>query len=72
MPRQAVIRKVNPYDLHGVRHYQLFISYADTPDRVNEVRVAHDVIYPSPEEGDEVNVESLLSVVTAVTKVKNA
>ena len=68
MAQDAIIRKINPYDLHGVRYYQMFLSYAETPDMVNEVRLAHDVVYASPAEGDLVSVEKLLSIVTGVTK----
>jgi hypothetical protein len=68
LAQDAIIRKINPYDLHGVRYYQMFLSYAETPDMVNEVRLAHDVVYASPAEGDLVSVEKLLSIVTGVTK----
>ncbi|HLF71085.1 MAG TPA: hypothetical protein VI759_02900 [Dehalococcoidia bacterium] len=68
MPREAIIRKVNPYELHGVRYYQIFLSYADTPDSVREVRLAHDAVYPSPSDGDLVTVETILSMVTEVKK----
>ena len=68
MAQDAIIRKINPYDLHGVRYYQMFLSYAETPDMVNEVRLAHDVVYASPAEGDLVSVEKLLSIVTGITK----
>jgi len=68
MARDAIIRKVNPYELHGVRHYEIFISFEDTPDSVREVRLAHDAIYPAPSDGDLVSVETLLSQITAVRK----
>jgi hypothetical protein len=68
MAQEALIRKVNPYELHGVLYYQMFLSYADTPDMVNEVRLAHDVVYASPAEGDTVTVEKLMSIVTGVKK----
>ena len=68
MAQEAIIRKINPYELHGVRYYQMFLTYTDTPDLVNEVRLAHDVVYPSPEEGDTVVVEKILSIVTGVKK----
>jgi len=70
MAREALIRRVNPYELHGVRYYQLYVSYADTPDMVNELRLAHDVVYPEPEEGDKVAIDALLSVVTGVRKIE--
>ncbi len=68
MAQEAVVRSVNPYDLHGVRYYQMFLSYADTPELVHEVRLAHDMVYPDPAEGDTVTVEKLLSMVTGVKK----
>jgi hypothetical protein len=45
MPREAIIRKVNPYELHGVRYYQIFLAFEDTPDSLREVRLAHDAVY---------------------------
>ena len=71
MAREALIRQVNPYELHGVRYYQLFVSYADTPELVNELRLAHDVVYPEPTEGDRVSIDALLSVVTGIRKLEN-
>ena len=68
MPREAIIHKVNPYELHGVRYYQMFLSFADTPDGIREVRLAHDAVYPSPTEGDRVMVETILSMITEVRK----
>ena len=68
MAQEAIIRKINPYELHGVLYYQMYLSYADTPDMVNEVRLAHDVVYASPAEGDVVTVEKLMSIVTGVKK----
>ena len=68
MPREAIIHKVNPYELHGVRYYQMFLSFADTPDSIREVRLAHDAVYPSPTEGDRVMVETILSMITEVRK----
>lgn len=68
MARDAIIRKVNPYELHGVRHYQIFLSFADTPDSVREVRLAHDAVYTSPSDGDRVSVETLLSMITEIRK----
>ena len=72
MAREALIRQVIPYELHGVRYYQLHVSYADTPDLVNELRLAHDVVYPDPTEGDRVSIEALLSVVTGVRKIETS
>ena len=68
MARDAVVQKVNPYELHGVRWYQFYLTFADTPDRINEVRLSHDVVYPDPTDGDNVTVESILSIVTEIKK----
>ena len=68
MAREAYLYKVNPYDLHGVRWYQMFIAFADAPDSVREVRLSHDAVYPSPAEGDNVLVEQILSMITEVKK----
>ena len=46
MGREGTILKLNPYDLHGVRYYQMFIGFDDAPDRVQEVRLPHDNVYP--------------------------
>jgi hypothetical protein len=67
--REAIIRGVGPYDLHGVRYYQIFLSYLGAPDRVLEVRLPHDVVYADPRDGDHVEVEALLSMVTGFRKV---
>ena len=69
MAREALIHQVAPYELHGVRYYQLVISYADAPERLQQVRLAHDVIYDAPAAGDRVAVDALLSVVTSVKKI---
>ncbi len=68
MGRDAIIRKVNPYELHGVRYYQLFISFADQPEMVREYRLSHDTVYADPQDGDEVEVQMILSMVTEVKK----
>ena len=68
MPREAVIHKVNPYELHGVLYYHLFLSYEGTPDNLRECRLAHDAIYPSPKDGDRVLVETILNMVTEIKR----
>jgi hypothetical protein len=68
MAREAIIRRVNPYELHGVRYYQLGVSYVDEPDSMREIRISHDAIYDNPVDGDRVLVEMVLNVVTEVRK----
>ena len=54
MAREVIIWEVNRYDLHGVAHYQLVVSYTDEPNSVQEVRISHDSIYGAPADGDPV------------------
>ena len=68
MAREALIHAVQPYDLHGVRYYAIRYAYANEPDALREARLAHDSIYPDPRTGDQILVESLLNVVTEITK----
>ncbi len=68
MAREALIHTVQPYDLHGVRYYAVRYAYASEPDALREARLAHDSIYPDPQTGDQILVESLLNVVTEITK----
>ena len=68
MAREAIIRDVNRYDLHGVGYYRLAVSYSDEPNSVMEVRIAHDSIYDEPADGDRILVEAVLNVVTEVRK----
>ena len=68
MAREAIIRKVSPYDLHGVRYYQLAVSYSDDPESMREVRISHDSIYGEPADGDRILVEAVLNIVTEVRK----
>lgn len=67
--QEAVIRAVQPYDLHGVRWYQVAWSPADAPERVSQARFSHDVIYADPQPGDRVRIRLLLGVVDRVEKV---
>lgn len=69
MAREALIHQVAPYELHGVRYYQLVVTYADAPDRPQQLRLPHDVIYDAPSAGDRVLIDALLSVVTSVKKL---
>jgi hypothetical protein len=69
MSHEAIIHKVNPYELHGVRYYQIFLAFEDTPNSLREVRLAHDAVYESPRDGDRVIVETLLSMITGVKKM---
>jgi len=66
--RDAVIHRVNPYLLHGEQYYEIVYSYTNEPDTLRQSRVAHTNIYPSPQEGDHVIVDAILSVITEIKK----
>ncbi|MCH8814179.1 MAG: hypothetical protein IH957_03650 [Chloroflexi bacterium] len=68
MGREGVIRRVKPYLLHGEQYYEIVYSYADEPDALRQARVAHTNIYASPEAGDEVEIDAILSVITEIRK----
>ncbi len=68
MAREAIIREVNRYDLHGVLYYRLLVSYDAEPNSVQEVRICHDSIYDEPSDGDQILVEAIMNVVTEVRK----
>ena len=68
MSSEATIHKVNPYELHGVRYFQILLSFTDAPACLREARLAHDAVFPSPTEGDNVTVETVLSMITEVRK----
>jgi len=68
LAREAIVRVVKPYELHGVRYYQLTVSYGDDPDSVREIRISHDSIYDDPSAGDRIEVDMILNIVTEVRK----
>jgi hypothetical protein len=66
--RDAVIHRVNPYLLHGEQYYEIHYSYTSEPDTLHQSRIAHDYIYPNPQEGDQVLIEAILSIITEIKK----
>ena len=68
MARDAVLRRVNPYLLHGEQYYEIFYTYTNEPDTLRQSRIAHNYIYPDPQEGDPVLIEALLNVITEIKK----
>ena len=68
MAREAIIREVSRYDLHGVAYFRLLVTYDKEPDSVQEVRISHDSIYGEPADGDRILVDAVMNVVTEVRK----
>lgn len=68
MAREAIIREVSRYELHGVLYFRLLVSYEKEPNSVQEVRICHDSIYEEPADGDRIVVDAIMNVVTEVRK----
>ncbi|MCI0777781.1 MAG: hypothetical protein J4N95_06350 [Chloroflexi bacterium] len=68
MAREAIIREVSRYELHGVAYFRLLVSYDKEPNAVREVRICHDSIYGEPADGDRIFVDAIMNVVTEVRK----
>jgi hypothetical protein len=67
-PMRAVLQAVQPYELHGVRYYQL--QYVPDDGQPRLARLSHDMAYPDPQPGDEVEVHAILGIVDRVTRVE--
>ena len=66
---RAVLQAVQPYELHGVRYYQLQFAGAD--GRPQMARLSHDMVaYADPQPGDEVEVHAILGIVDRVSRVE--
>ncbi len=63
---RAVLQAVQPYELHGVRYYQ--IQYAGDDGQAQMARLSHDMLYPDPQPGDAVDVHAILGIVDRVTR----
>jgi hypothetical protein len=69
---EAVIRAIQPYDLHGVRWYRIAYAPVAAPDTLYEARFSFDVIYADPQPGDRVRIRKLLGVVDRIERVADA
>jgi hypothetical protein len=67
---RAVLQAVQPYELHGVRYYQL--QYAGEDGQPRQARLSHDMAYPDPQPGHTVEVHAILGIVDRVTRVEDA
>ena len=65
---RAVLHAIQPYDLHGVRYYQ--IQYVGADGQPRQARLSHDMAYVNPQPGDEVEVHAILGIVDRVTRVE--
>lgn len=63
---RATLRAVMPYDLHGLRHYQL-VFVPESGGEARQARLSHDMVYADPRPGDAIEVHALLGIVDRVT-----
>jgi hypothetical protein len=66
---RAVIQAVMPYDLHGVRHYQV-VYLPDGSAQPVQARLSYDMIYDGARPGDAIEVHSLLNIVERITRAE--
>ena len=65
---RATLQAVQPYELHGVRYYQL--QYLGEDGQPRMARLSHDMAYSDHQPGDEVEVHAILGIVDQVTRVE--
>ena len=68
MAKDAIIIQAQPFDLHGTTYYQLVFSYTDNLEVAHTARLGHESVYPNPQSGDQVIVESVINTVVEVKK----
>jgi hypothetical protein len=68
--REAVLRLVRPFQIHGAGFCEIGVSFPDDPpDTMRRLRVADNVLYPDPRPGDRVRIAFLMGNVTRVEKL---
>ena len=68
MSKEAVIIQAQQFDLHGTLYYELIFSYADNLEIAHTARLGHESIYPNPQSGDKVLIESVINTVVEVKR----
>ena len=65
----GTIEAVQPYELHGTPYYRLRYVL-DGDEQPKEARLSHDMAYPDPQPGHEVEVHAILGIVDRVTRAE--
>ena len=69
--REAVLHKVQPISIHGQLSYDLHYRFVDEPDsQMRVARVGGEAIAPGLQDGDRVQLDFLVGVVTAVHRAR--
>jgi len=67
--RDAVLHKIQPVSIHGQLSYDLHYRFADEPDsQLRVARVGPEALAPGLQEGDTIELDFLVGVVTAARK----
>jgi hypothetical protein len=67
--RDAVLHKIRPVSIHGQLSYDLHYRFADEPDsQLRVARVGPEALAPGLQEGDPIELDFLVGVVTAARK----
>jgi hypothetical protein len=67
--RDAVLHKMQPVSIHGQLSYDLHYRFADEPDsQLRVARVGPEALAPGLQEGDTIELDFLVGVVTAARK----
>jgi hypothetical protein len=67
--REAVLYKLQPVSIHGQLSYDLHYRFADEPDsQMRVARVGPEALAPGLQEGDRVQLDFLVGVVTGARK----
>jgi hypothetical protein len=65
--RDAILHKIQPISIHGQLSYDLHYRFVDEPDsQLRVARIGGEAIEPGVQEGERVQLEFLVGVVTAV------
>ncbi|MDP9235984.1 MAG: hypothetical protein M3P30_01060 [Chloroflexota bacterium] len=68
-PQAGVILQLRAYELHGTPYYAVqFRLDSDPEGGSREARLSADMIYPEPQPGDRVLVQSVVGVVDRMEK----
>ena len=68
--REGVLRRMQPISIHGQLSYDVHYTFADEPDSQPRVaRIGPEAIEPGLQRGDNVRLDFLMGVVTAIHRI---
>lgn len=68
--RDAVLRRMQPISIHGQLSYDMHYRFVDEPDsQIRVARIGPEAIQQGIQEGEQVRLDFLVGVVTAVRKI---